>query len=366
LRVVYVSTLPRGGPVSHLYDLVPAVAELGIDARVVCGDHSVASEFQRLGVQTTVAPIESKLDVLGSGRLWSALKGADVVHTHDRRAGLFGRTYGRALGARVVHTLHGIPEEVFVQVGRDGAPKPPGVSELRLRWLLHGVIRIEASLSYLGAVIVPSRALADFAIRHGFPAKRLHLIPYGVRVLRTEPPPERDTVRIGTAAVLEYRKGIDVLLEACARANEAFELHVYGDGPERSALERQSRALGVEVRFHGFLDDFRERIAELDVFVLPTRGDNLPVAILEAMANALPVVATSVGGVPELVVDGETGLLVSPDDPDGLAVALDRVAADRDLRVAFGQAAARRVLRHFETSEIARRVNALYEDLCAK
>ena len=125
----------------------------------------------------------------GAAQAWPALAGADVVHTHDRRAGLLARPQARLRGAASVHTLHGVPEELCVRVGRDDDPVPPGVSRARIAWLLHGIVRIEALLTYLGTVIVPSHALAAFLAQHGFPRRRMHVIPYGVELQHVEPRP---------------------------------------------------------------------------------------------------------------------------------------------------------------------------------
>ena len=96
-----------------------------------------------------------KLDARGAAQAWPALAGADVVHTHDRRAGLLARPQARLRGAASVHTLHGVPEELCVRVGRDDEPVPPGVSRARIAWLLHGIVRIEALLTHLGTVDRP-------------------------------------------------------------------------------------------------------------------------------------------------------------------------------------------------------------------
>jgi glycosyltransferase involved in cell wall biosynthesis len=227
-------------------------------------------------------------------------------------------------------------------------------------------MRIEALLSYLGAVVVPSHALAQFLAAHGFPQRRMHVIPYGISVRRPSPSPLHFPRRIGTAAMLEQRKGIDVLLDAYAAMQVPAELDVFGDGSLRGELEARARSLAIDVRFHGFVDDLRQQLLELDAFVLPTRADNLPVAILEAMAIGLPVVATRVGGVPELVLDRETGYLVDPDDPGELSHALDAVVADPDRHRLFGEASAARIAAHFEAGAVAARMVQLYEHLLAQ
>jgi glycosyltransferase involved in cell wall biosynthesis len=108
----------------------------------------------------------------------------------------------------------------------------------------------------------------------------------------------------------------------------------------------------------------REPLAGLDVLVQPSRADNLPLAILEAMAAGLPVVGTRVGGIPGRVVDGETGLLVDRERPEELAAALDWLAASPERRAELGQRGRERVREHFSADAIARRTVALYEELC--
>jgi glycosyltransferase involved in cell wall biosynthesis len=363
MKVVYVSSIPSGGPVSHLLDLAPKVAEAGVEVKVVCFDEAVATQFSRLGIEASAIPLRNKLDIPGAARARRELKGADIVHTHDRRSGLLVRPQARHLGARAVHTLHGVPDELWVTAEREHVAPPPGVSRARLAWLRYGVLRIEALLSHLGAVVVPSQALARYLIGHGFPARRITVIPNGIELTRSEPQPAHDPVAIGTAAILEYRKGIDLLIEACARLRSPYRLEIFGGGSLREQLEEQARRLGVEARFHGFVTDVRARLDEIDLFVLPTRADNMPIALLEAMACALPVVATNVGGIPEIVADGETGILVEPDDAGALARAIGHLLEDPSRRERLGRKGAARIGEHFEAHAVARRMVDLYERL---
>jgi glycosyltransferase involved in cell wall biosynthesis len=365
MKVVYVSTIERGGPLTHVKQLAPRVAAEGVDVLVLCGSEAVAESFRELDLRTEAVPVAHKLDVLGGGRaLWRELAGADVVHTHDRRAGLFGRLAGRLRGARVLHTLHGMPEEIAARVGRPGAPEPPGVSRARIAWLEHGYLPIEAGLTRLGHVVAPSQAMADFMLAHGFSPHLLHVIPYGIELgngaAETE---ERDVLVAGVAANLEYWKGVDVLLEAARLVQAPLRLEIYGVGALAGDLQRHAQ--GVDARFNGFAADMRARLAQVDVLVQPSRADNLPLSILEAMASGLPVVGTRVGGIPELVVDGETGLVVEPEDPAALASALDALAASPERRRQMGRRGRERVAEHFSAEGVARRTVALYEDLCA-
>jgi glycosyltransferase involved in cell wall biosynthesis len=332
---------------------------------VLCATEAVAERFRDDGVEAVARPLTHKLDVRGAREFWRDLDGADVVHTHDRRSGLLARPQARLRGARAVHTLHGIPDEIFIRVGRDGKrPDWPGVSRTRIAWLEHGVVPIEAALARLGTIVVPSHALAAWLREHRFPERRLRVIPNGISIRRTEPGPLRSPPVLGTAAILEHRKGVDVLLEAAALAGVPLRLEIFGEGADRERLERRAAELGLDAAFHGFVEGLRSRISGLDVFVLPTRGENLPVSILEAMAEAVPVVATRVGGIPELVEDGESGLLVEPDDAPALAGALRRVVSDAELHARLGAAGSRRAADRFDNADVAARMVSLYEELC--
>jgi glycosyltransferase involved in cell wall biosynthesis len=356
VRVVYVTSIPGAGPVTHLRTLVPAVAAAGVEPHVVCATDRVAAWFRDAGIEASVAPLRHKADVAGALRLGRLLAGADVVHTHDRRSGLLVRPVAKARGAAVFHTYHGLPHQVAGLV--DG--RPPEVSGVQAAWLVHGYLAIESALALLGQVIVPSRAVARFLVAHHFPARRLHVVPNGIAMRRTEPTPAHEPLVVGTAAILEHRKGVDVLLEAVAKVDAPVRVEIFGDGSLRRALEQQAGALGVDARFHGWVDDVRSRLEGLDVFVLASRDENLPIALLESMAAAVPPVATRVGGVPELVVDGESGLLVAVDDADGLAAAIAALARDPERRERLARQAAQRVANEFGAEALGRRTVSLY------
>jgi Glycosyltransferase len=365
MKVTLVSTLEHGGPVSHLLGLVPHVVELGVDVTVVCATPSLASSFQSLGARARVVHMRHKADILGALELWPELASTDLVHTHDRRAGLFGRTLGRARHARVVHTMHGLPEEIATQVGRSvpwtGIHATP---RWRRAWFEHGYLRIEASLASLGPIITPSYAMARYLGKRGFPKRRLLVLPSGIEVRRTTPPRMRTPARIGTAVNLEWWKGVDVLLRACARLPTPIQLEVYGDGADRPELERLAGQLGVNANFHGHVDDVSEGLADLDLFVLPSRAENFPMALLEAMAWALPVVVTRVGGVPEMVVDRESGLIVSPDDEQEMTEAIRHVVENPGAARSLGRAAAQRAHDRFDPGAAGRRMVEVYERVC--
>ena len=365
MKVVYVSTIERGGPLSHLRVLAPAVAAEGVDVHVICASEAVAAEFRTAGIEASAVPVRSKTDVRGAGRLWPLLRGAGIVHTHDRRAGLFARPQARLRRARALHTLHGLPEEIAVRLDRPDGPPLPGVSPARSAWFRWGYPRVETLLASLGHVIVPSESIARFLVRHGLSKNRIHVIPHGIAPApRTRAHGEAKPLRLMTAANLEYWKGIDTLLAACAQVHLRVRLDVFGDGSLRDELVREASERGIDATFHGFVPDVRDRLADADLFVLSSRGDNAPVSILEAMAAGLPVVSTRVGGIPELVTEGETGLLVAPDDPAALAAAIDRLGGDVALRSRLGARAVSQIAQEFTIRGAVRSTLHLYRELC--
>ncbi len=364
MRVALVSSLPSGGPVSHLRYLAPHLLETGIQIEVVCGTEAVRRAFADLDVPASVVPLRSKYDVRGARALAAALN-VDVVHTHDRRAGLYGRLLGRAVGAKVVHTLHGLPEEIAVRLGRPGVRRAHGVTRSREAWLLHGYLGLERLFSRLGPLVVPSRAMADFLAGRGFRRERLRVIPSGIDLRNAEPRPARDPYVLGTATILHSLKGTDVLIDACARAKSRIELQIYGTGEWLEPMRARAARLGLEVTFHGEIADAREAIDALDGFVLPSRAENLPISLLEAMASAVPVIATRVGGVPELVEDGVNGLVVPAEDPDALAAAIDALVADPERRARLARAGAATVATTFDAAKVAGRLAQLYTEIHA-
>src|SRR5436190_21762916 len=130
--------------------------------------------------------------------------------------------------------------------------------------------------------------MADFLLAHRFPAARVRVIPNGIEVpAAPEPGASGDELVAGLAANLEPWKGVDVLLEAARRVKAPLRLEIYGDGSLRSELEQQ--AAGLEARFHGFVQEMPEALAGLDALVQPSRAENLPLALLQAMAEVLLV-----------------------------------------------------------------------------
>jgi glycosyltransferase involved in cell wall biosynthesis len=176
---------------------------------------------------------------------------------------------------------------------------------------------------------------------------------------------------IGTVARFDRQKGHVYLIDATIKILKQIpstKILLVGDGPLRPQMEDKAEALGLSdsIIFTGIRHDVQKILALLDLFVLPSLWEGLPVALLEAMAAGLPVVATAAGGTPEAVVDGTTGLLVPPRDPLALAKAITRLLNDPELRRQMGQAGQKRVIEHFSVERMVEQTQNLYEHLLDK
>jgi glycosyltransferase involved in cell wall biosynthesis len=212
---------------------------------------------------------------------------------------------------------------------------------------------------------VGEQTAADVERVAGLRPGSIRVVPNGV-----PPSPTIATYRpgratqIGTIGRLEPRKGVDVLLRALQRL-PGVRLEVVGMGPIAAELAGLASDLGVADRCEltGWSDQIDRLLAGWDVFVLASRAEGMSLAILQAMHVGLPVVVTDVGSVREVVVDGETGLVVPPDDPTALTAALERLVGDADLRKRFGRAARRRAQADFGVAAMARRYEGIYAEL---
>jgi glycosyltransferase involved in cell wall biosynthesis len=169
---------------------------------------------------------------------------------------------------------------------------------------------------------------------------------------------------VGAFGRLEEQKGFDVLIRAVADLDGA-SLVLVGDGSERARLEDLARRVGVadRITWTGWQDDPRAYLPTFDVLAFPSRFEGFPLAILEALLGRSAVVASDVGSVGEVVVDGETGLLVPRDDPRALARAIRRLLDDAELRVRVGDAGRRLVLDRFTAEHMTRSFESLYDEL---
>jgi glycogen(starch) synthase len=229
--------------------------------------------------------------------------------------------------------------------------------------LLHRVWR------HAGAVVANSHGLADLA--RAFDRRvPIEVIPNGVDTTRYQGPENRNWTfpKMLWVGRLVYQKGLDVLVEALGDLKSLpWELTLIGDGPIRATLEQQALQKGIADRifFTGWLD--REEMDrfyhEANLFVFPSRHEGMPNALLEAMACGLPVIASRIAGNEELVIPGETGLLVPPQDSGALRKALETLLTAPENRKKMGIAARQRVETHYTWEQVARQYFTLLQDV---
>jgi glycosyltransferase involved in cell wall biosynthesis len=281
----------------------------------------------------------------------------DLLHTHTlAAANALGRLAARWARIPVVSHLH--IENYFRPVTRP-----------LLRTADNRTARLCAAL------VAVSEDTKRAYERQGYPS-RIEVVYNGVQLdgaprggVRAELGIPNGVPLIGEIGRLCDVKGQRELIAALAQVPDAHAVLVGADleqgGAYQAALEREAERLGVRDRvvFAGRREDAAHVLAELDVLALPSWTEGLPLVVLEAMAQRRAVVATPVGGTPEVVVDGETGLLVPPRNPEALASALRRLLADADLRRRMGEAGYERVRERFSAAEMARRTVAIYDEV---
>jgi len=350
VRVVVVSGIwppDPGGPASHAPALADFLSERGHDVQVVT---TAAAEPARRSYPVRWAPRRSSLRHVRAAMLVrEATRRADVVYATSmiRRAAIGTRLARRPLVVKLVS------DEVFERVTRsrryvgtlDEFQRESG--GVRTRFL-----RMSRNTALRGArhVFCPSGYLREVALRWGLDPARVSVLPNPAPEIPPMPPRaqlreelELEGHVLVFAGRLAPQKALGVALQALAASPDVTFL-VAGDGPERESLERRVGELGLDgrVRFLGSVP--RERVLRLfragDASLLPSAWENFPHTVVESLAVGSPVIATAVGGVPEVVHDGENGLLVAPGDPVALADAIGRFFGDDALRAKLSEAAA--------------------------
>jgi len=374
------SRLNIGGPSLHVILLSQGLRPLGYETRLVVGreapregnmlelaaERGVVCETVA-GLGREVAPLRDLVALLGLVRLMREFRPA-IVHTHTAKAGLLGRLAARAARVpTVVHTFHG-----HVLRGYFSAPK-----EALFRRLETWMARAADALVAVSESV--KRDLVELGVAEG---ARIRVIPLGLEldglaggalprgVLRGEAGIPQGAPLVGMVGRLVPIKDVPTFLHAARevrakRPDVRFAL--VGDGEERDGLEALCRTLGLAeaVHFFGWRRDLAAVYGDLDVVVNASRNEGTPVALIEALAAARPVVATAVGGTPDLLGRDERGLLVPPERPGELARAVIDALPGSDAARRRALAGREHVMSQYSSQRLIRDVDALYRELRA-
>jgi glycosyltransferase involved in cell wall biosynthesis len=300
------------------------------------------------------APMREARDALRTERL-------DVVHFHAGRLGALYPAILASRSARVPARLLTVHNAILLR------PAPQRFFEARVLETLDRIVAVSAAVKN---DLVEKKNVAPekvAVIANGVDASEFDT-PDSPADIRSELGITADALVVGAVARLHHDKGLDLLLRAVAELKPrwpALRVIIVGAGAEEQSLRQLAAAERVAdvVHFIGYRADARRLMRAVDIMVVPSRREGQPFALIEAMAARKPVVAANVGGIPEAVTDGVTGLLFPPGDVAALADATERLLDDANVRAAMGDAARERVERDFSEAAMVRKTTALYEEL---
>jgi glycosyltransferase involved in cell wall biosynthesis len=382
LRVI--ARLNMGGPALHVAYLTAGLARRGYETTLVAGrlapgEDSMAFVADELGVEVEridqlhreISPVRDALAIARLALLIRRVR-PHILHTHTAKAGAVGRLAALLAGdARppiVVHTFHG-----HVLRGYFDPVRTAGFRLLE-RWLAR---------SSTALVAVSPQVRDDLVALGVAPREQFVVVRLGIeleqrvaaerdgrgesrRILGIAP----DRFAVGWIGRMTGVKRTEDVLHAFRRLRDQGVdacLCMIGDGPDRAAVERSAHELGImrDTLFLGYQEEVAPFYAAFDALILPSINEGTPVSAIEALAAGRPVVATRVGGVPDVVREGEDGFLVEPGDVDALADRLARLAADPKLRERLGDAGRARVIPRYSVERLVDDVDLLYRSLLA-
>jgi glycosyltransferase involved in cell wall biosynthesis len=328
-------------------------------------DETLTIKLRDIGVKTWVIPETQHgfLKILFTARRLFKGKGIDIIHSHGYKENILAFLLAKLLSVgRLIATLHGMPEPL--QNGKGNRAKAR---------LIHG-LDYGILGRYFTRIVPVSLDMKDRLIReYRLSAKKVRVIHNGIAA-----PPEdfspchsgSGAFHIGTVGRLVPVKDFDLFLEVAAElktVDDRVKFSILGDGPLRAHLMRRAQELGVKdsVKFFSARSDPFPYYRSLHLFLNTSVHEGIPLAILEAMACGLPVVAPRVGGIPEVIEDGKQGVLVEQRTPANFSRSCLKVIRCESLRIAMGSSARERFVNHFSSSHMASSYLDLYRESAA-
>jgi glycosyltransferase involved in cell wall biosynthesis len=357
--MLMVRELGPGGTERQITELAKTLDRSRFEPHVGCFHEGIrAGELREAGVAVVRFPVSSFLSPSAFGGAWQMGRylrehQIRIVHTFDYPLNCFGVPVAKLFRSPVVLSSQ----------RADRALNPPRYNRL-LRMTDHMV----------DGIVVNCEAVRRHLMNdEGVPAGLIRLCHNGIdtQVFRDASRPPSDTLTIGVVSVLRAEKGLDTLIQAFARVrplHPALRLAIVGSGPELPALAALAQQLGISDRisFEPSITDVAGRLQSIDIFVLPSLSEALSNSLMEAMACGCAVVASNVGGNPELVTDGETGLLFERASIDDLAAKLRLLMEQPSLRERLANAASRRMREEFSMAASADGMSTIYHEFLSR
>lgn len=371
ITVMHVVRPSDGGIKNHIMTLLGRSNREAFHHMVACPPGAMAGLFSGRGIPACPVPLRDGIslssDMAAVKKLADHFREnrVDIAHCHGFKAGLAGRLAALLAGVPyVVMTLHN--SIVFSSRGSIWKRYVYATGEWALSRFTDRYIAVSGDLA--GEITARSRVSPGkiTVIYNGINDFQLGFLPDRGYLERTTGVPAGHKV-VGTVARLAPQKAVGDFIKAASILSrlERVSFLVVGDGPLREELERESRGLGLSGRlfFAGERRDVHRIMPCLDVFVLTSLSEGLPLALLEAMGCGCPVVATRVGGVPEVVCDGVSGLLSEPGDVPGIARSIEMLICSREKSRQMGEEGKKRLAESFTAGKMAGATERLYADL---
>jgi len=331
---------------------------IGVFDNTHTAQNNVADEFESRGLQVIRIRCRSRLDFATVRRIRDiiAIQGINLVHSHGYKSDVYALLAGRRLGIPLLGTSHHWTHQTRA---------------VRLYEFLDGL-----TLRRFDAVVAVSQVIAGQLREAGVPIDKITVIDNGIDltpfnsaapVLKSDLN-AKGQLLIGTVGRLVEQKGMNYFLTAAKQLLKEFPnltFVIVGDGPDLGKLQQMAKELRIEnkVRFTGVRYDMANVYASLDVFALASIEEGMPMTLLEAMASRLPVAATAVGAVPQIVIPGETGMLVKARDAAEMAQAIAALLRDPALRERLGANGQRKVHERFSSQVMSQNYYQLYTRL---
>jgi glycosyltransferase involved in cell wall biosynthesis len=315
--LLFLTDLEIGGTPTVVRELATRLARSGVYVHVACLDKwgPVADQLIQRQIEVTALNAACREDVTAVIRL------IQLIHAQRINTVFSFLVHANAAAAACRPFFPGVR---FIQSIQTTQPTP------KWHWAVQRIAQVMAS-----KIVVPSASVAKAAEKlAGVPASKIVVIPNGIAPADFQRPPGRSGATIGFIGRLDPIKRVTTLIWAMPMLDPGISLQIFGEGEDRPAIEAEIARLNLQSRvtLHGFVTAVAAALATLDVLVLPSAAEGFPLVLIEAMAAGVPIVATDVPGIRDVIIDGVNGILAPANNLPGLAAAIRQALTDQELR----------------------------------